>query len=170
MMAVAAATAPAPLSAQDTVWNRYTLEGLGGVFIRAEAATTCESVGVTAANAQTKAALQLLQTEVGLLTEEDMLSHPGLPELRITIDCAKGDNGLSDTLAYSVGLRVQQAAQMIRDTQVTLAETVTWYSTAVGVVDSEDAEETLEGVLTDQLDSFAQAFSEANTVEEEDGR
>ena len=36
--------------------------------------------------------------------------------------------------------------------------------------DSEDAEETLEGVLTDQLDSFAQAFSEATTVEEEEVR
>jgi len=127
-------------------------------------------MGVTAANAQTNAALQLLQTEVGLLTEEDMLSHPGLPELRITVDCANGDNSLSDTLAYSVGLRVQQATQMIRDTQVTLAETVTWYSSAVGVVDSEDLEGTVEGVLTDQLDAFARAFSEANTAEEEEAR
>ena len=59
---------------------------------------------------------------------------------------------------------------MIRDTQVTLAETVTWYSTAVGVVDSEDAEETLEGVLTDKLDRIARAFSESNTVEEEEVR
>ena len=170
MLALVAATDPVPLSAQDTVWNRYTLEGLGGVFVRAEASATCESVGVTAANAQTNAALQLLQTEVGLLTEEDMLSHPGLPELRITIGCAKGDNGLSDALAYSVGLRVQQATQMIRDTQVTLAETVTWYSTAVGVVDSDDVEETIEGILTDQLDAFARAFSEANTVAEEESR
>ena len=46
LVAVTAVSIPTDGAAQDTVWNRYTLEDLGGVFVRTEAAT-CESVGVT---------------------------------------------------------------------------------------------------------------------------
>ncbi len=170
LLALGSLIGPVGIAAQDTVWNRYTLEGLGGVFIRAEADPVCESVGVTAASAQTDAALQLLQTEVGLLTEEDMLAHPGLPELRITLECRAGERGLGDAMAYSIGLRIQQAAQMIRDTQVTLAEAVTWYSTAIGVMDPDDAEDRVKDVLSEQLDAFSTAFAEANTEEEPESR
>ena len=43
--------APSLLSAQDTEWNRYTLEELGGVFVRTEANAMCESRGVSASPA-----------------------------------------------------------------------------------------------------------------------
>ena len=41
---------PAPASSQDTEWNRYTLEGLEGVYVRAETNLGCEGAGVSAAS------------------------------------------------------------------------------------------------------------------------
>ena len=38
---------PAVVEAQDTEWNRYTLEDLGGIFIRIESNDICSSAGVT---------------------------------------------------------------------------------------------------------------------------
>jgi len=148
--------APGNIGAQDTEWNRYTLEGLDGVYISAEASGACEAAGVTASSVQVDASLRLIETEVGVLTEEEMLALPGLPELRITLECVTGQGGVSSgTLAFTVGLRVQQAAKLIRDSQVTLAEAVTWYSTLVGVTDSEGAQAAITDALNGQLDGFA---------------
>ena len=38
---------PVGLEAQDTDWNRYTLQGLGGVFVRAEADAASTSTAPT---------------------------------------------------------------------------------------------------------------------------
>ena len=114
LVAVTAVSIPTDGAAQDTVWNRYTLEDLGGVFVRTEAAT-CESVGVTRQAAQADAEAILVESEVDLLTEGEMLRNPALPEMRITLECATKEG--SDAVAYSVSVRVQQAAQMTRDSK-----------------------------------------------------
>jgi hypothetical protein len=160
---------PRGLEAQDTEWNRYTLEALGGVHIRMEVAEPCEEAGVTAAQFEADVATALMEAEIGVLTEEEMLEQPALPELRITIDCASGGNGASGSMAYSVGLRVQQSAQMIRDTQITLPEAVTWYSTRVGVTDASSAAQTVESTLNEQLDGFITAWTEINSTDESGG-
>jgi hypothetical protein len=162
-------TAPRALAAQDTEWNRYTLEDLGGVHIRLEVAEPCEAAGVTASQFEADVATALMEAEVGVLTEEEMLEEPALPELRISIDCATGGNGAAGSLAYSVGLRVQQSAQMIRDTQITLPEAVTWYSTRVGVTDASSAAQTVESTLGEQLDGFITAWTEINSADEGGG-
>ena len=88
--------------AQDRVWNRYTLEGLGGVFVRTELGEPCESVGVTRRDVQVDAESILVDAEVDLLTEGEMLRNPALPELRISLECVVGeDEGASG----AVGLR-----------------------------------------------------------------
>lgn len=157
---------PEGVASQDTTWNRYTLEGLAGVFIRAEADPACEAAGVTASEIQSAAALQLIETEVKLLTREEMLAVVGLPELRITVHCSEGTNGSSGTLAYSVGLRVQQAVKLIRNEQITLPEAVTWFSTAVGTADASAAKDPVFATLTRGLGGFATAFAEANAETE----
>ena len=163
---IAMVSVPTGLVAQDTEWNRYTLEGLGGVFVRTESNAACEGVGMAASAVQADAAVQLLESDVPLLTEEEMLANAGLPELRITLECAVGEgDGVSDALAYSVSVRVQQSAQMIRDSQVTLAEAVTWYATAVGVTDSAGAGAALKDALTAKLEEFSAAYVAANTAE-----
>jgi hypothetical protein len=152
---------PADIVAQDTVWNRYTLEDLGGVFVRTEAAT-CESVGITRQVVQAEAEAILVESEVDLLTEGEMLRNPALPELRVTLECAASE-GASGAVAYSVSVRVQQAAQMTRDSQISLPEAVTWWSSEVGVGDETTAQEALQDALKGKIEEFATAYIEANT-------
>ena len=173
MCALAALTSmsvPADLVAQDTVWNRYTLEELGGVFVRAETDAACESVGVTRQAAQADAEAILVESQVDLLTEGEMLRNPALPELRITLECVTGeDGGAAGAVGYSVSLRVQQSAQMTRDSQISLPEAVTWWATTVGVAESGSVDTALKEDLRLTLEEFATAYIEANTEEDDSG-
>lgn len=165
LLALAIAAPPA-LTAQDTEWNRYTLEDLSGVHIRMEVAEACESAEIMASQFEADIATTLMEADVGVLTQEEMLGDPALPELRITIDCATGNNGAGGSMAYSVALRVQQSAQMLRNTQITLPEAVTWYSTHVGVTDPGSAAQTVESALGEQLQGFITAWTEINSADE----
>lgn len=166
--AAAAATllAPTPALSQDTEWNRYTLEGLEGVYVRAEANLGCEGAGVSADAVRAEAEAALETSEVPLLSERDMLASPGLPELRITLQCG---GGVAGVVAYSVSVRVQQATQMIRDTQITLSEAVTWWATGVGVAEAGTTAEALSIALQARLTEFAEAFAAINAEEEGSG-
>lgn len=160
-------SAPAGAAAQNTAWNRATLEDLGGVFIRIEVKESCSSVGLTAADFEAAVSLHLIEAEVGVLTREEMLRNAALPELRVDVDCAAVAGG--DT-AYTVGLRVQQAAQMMRDGQVTLPESVTWWTTRLGVADAASAKQAIESALIEQVAEFSAAWTEANADEGGRGR
>ena len=155
--------APASLAAQNTEWNRATLENLGGVFIRIEVGESCQSAGLTAADFEAAVSLKLIEAEVGVLTQDEMLRNPALPELRATVECASAPGGAT---AYTLGLRVQQAAQMLRDTQVTLPEAVTWWTTRLGIAEGSSTKSTIEAALTEQVTEFATAWTEANAEDE----
>ena len=156
-------SAPGILDAQDTEWNRYTLEEIGGVHVSVVGNPTGESVGVLSSEVQANAAIKLLESEVDLLTEDEMLENPGLPELRITLQCVVGDQSdIGGAIAYSIEVRVNQAAKMVRDEQVTLAEAVTWYTTAVGVANADDTQQALREAIDVKLEEFAKAYVEAN--------
>ncbi len=144
---------------QDTEWNRYTLEGLAGVYVRAEANQGCEGAGVVAESVRADAAAALEEAGVPLLAEREMLASPGLPELRVTVECG---GGVAGVVGYSVSVRVQQATQMIRDNQITLSEAVTWWTTGVGVAEAGTAAAALSEELLLRLDVFAEAFAAAN--------
>lgn len=157
---------PAVVDAQDTEWNRYTLQKIGGVYISVVSNPTCESVGVMSSQVQANAAIKLLESEVDLLTEDEMLENPGLPELRITLQCVVGDRSdVEGVVAYSIEVRVNQAAKMVRDEQVTLAEAVTWYATAIGVANADDTQQALHETIDLKLEEFATAYVEANAEE-----
>jgi hypothetical protein len=157
---------PGLAEAQDSDWNRYTLENLGGVFVHIEANEACQAAGVTASAYEADVSLKLIEAEVGVLTQTEMLEHPAMPELRITLDCADGSNGMSGTLAYSVGLRVQQSAQMLRDTQITLPEAVTWFSTDVGVTSAGGAPDSVGASLMAGVEAFAEAWAAVHAEDE----
>ena len=163
MAALVLSIFPTGVEAQDTEWNRYTLEDLGGVFIRIETNGVCESAGLTASDFEASTSLKLIDAEVGVLTREEMLDNPAMPELRVSLECADGPGG---AMAYSVGLRVQQAAQMLRDTQITLPEAVTWYSTRIGLAAAPDAASVLETALNEKLDEFVEAWAAAHADDE----
>ena len=171
---LAAAATPAMLAAltgtaaaaQDTVWNRYTLEGLNGLYVRAETNQGCEGAGVSAESIRADAEAALAEAEVPLLTEREMLESPGLPELRVTFECG---GGVAGVVGYSVSVRVQQATQMIRDTQITLSEAVTWYASTVGVAEAGTTATVLGEALRARLAEFAVAFKEANADDEGGG-
>ena len=166
LAAVLAAFSADGAAAQDTVWNRYTLEGLAGVYIRAETNQGCEGAGVSRESIRSAAEAVLTEAEVPLLTEREMLESPGLPELRVTFECG---GGVAGVVGYSVALRVQQAVQMIRDTQITLSEAVTWYATAVGVAEAGTAAAALDAALGARLAEFVDAFKAANAEDEGGG-
>jgi len=157
---------PAVVEAQDTEWNRYTLEDLGGIFIRIESNDICSSAGVTPEAYEADIALKLIDSEVGVLTQAEMLEHPAMPELRVTLNCASGSNGMSGTVAYSVSLRVQQSAQMLRDTQITLPEAVTWFSSEVGVTSEDRATDEVGASLMAGIEAFAEAWTAINAEDE----
>lgn len=157
---LAAVATPVSLQGQDTEWNRYTLEDLGGIFVRIEVADGCSAAGVTASAYEADVSLKLIEGEVGVLTQAEMLLHPAMPELRVSIECADGSNGSSGSLAYSVGLRVQQSAQMLRDTQITLPEAVTWYSTKLGMASTASAGGAVGATLMSAVDDFVTAWTE----------
>ena len=168
LVLLAAAFVPAAVHGQDTEWNRYTLEDLGGVFVRFEVGDGCEAAGITATSYEADVSLKLMDAEVGVLTMEEMLAHPAMPELRISLDCADGSNGASGTTAWSVALRVQQSAQMLRDTQITLPEAVTWFSTEIGASSEGGVTDAVGGALTRQLEAFSEAWAAAHAEEEGD--
>jgi hypothetical protein len=162
MVAALALGAPAGIAGQDAEWNRYTLENLGGVFVRIEVAEACGGAGVAAADFEAAASLKLIEGEVGVLTREEMLRNPALPELRVDVDCASGGAGAT---AWTVGLRVQQAAQMLRDTQVTLPEAVTWYTTRLGMTAGSNVKSDVEAALNEGLVQLVEAWTAANDDE-----
>jgi hypothetical protein len=155
----ALALAPLSVQAQDTDWNRYTLEDLGGVFVRFDVGEACETAGITSAMYEADVSLKLMDSDVGVLTMEEMLAHPAMPELRVTLDCASGANGASGTMAWSVAVRVQQSAQMLRDTQITLPEAVTWYASEIGASSEGGAADAVGNALMRQVDAFAEAWA-----------
>ena len=164
-LAVAMMVIPVAVLAQDTEWNRYTLEDLGGVFVRIEVDEVCQTAGVAASAFEADVSLRLIEAEVGVLTRSEMLAHPAMPELRVTLECAAGANGVRGAMAYSVGLRVQQVAQMLRDTQITLPESVTWYSTKIGVAAAGQAPAAIESALGQALGDFVEAWAAAHSDE-----
>ena len=119
--------------------------------------------GLSAADFEAETSLKLIEADVGVLTELEMLEHPAMPELRISFDCAETSGG---NIAWVVGLRVQQAAQMLRDTQITLPEAVTWYQTSVGASAAASVSGAIETSLMAGLDGFAEAWVAANGGEE----
>jgi hypothetical protein len=166
LLGLAVALVPLSAQGQDTEWNRYTLEDLGGVHVRFDVTDACESAGVTASLYEADASLKLMDAEVGVLTMEEMLEHPAMPELRITIDCASGSNGSSGSAAWSVALRVQQSAQMLRDTQITLPEAVTWFSSEIGVSSQGALADAIGAALTREVEGFVEAWTEVHAEEE----
>ena len=167
LVALTMIAATTELLAQDTEWNRYSLEGLGGVFVRAEASPACGDAGVTADALRAEAESTLLEAEVEILTEQEMLRNTALPELRVTLECAVGG---SEGFAYAVSVRVQQSAQMIRDPQVQLTEAVTWYTTTLGVSTSASAaQEALRAATRGKVEEFAAAYIAANTAADSTG-
>ena len=107
--------------------------------------------------------MKLIDASVDVLTEEQMLENPALPELRISVECVMGlGDGTAGALAYGVSVRVQQSAQMVRDAQVTLPEAVTWYATEVGVASSTAAASALQRAIDGNLEQFATAYVAAN--------
>ena len=163
---LATALVPAAVQAQDTEWNRYTLEDLGGVYVRFEVNAACEAAGVSQAAYEADVSLKLMDSDVGVLTMEEMLAHPAMPELRVALDCVDGSNGASGTTAWAVALRVQQSAQMLRDTQITLPEAVTWFSSEIGATSGDGAADAVGSALMRQVDAFADAWAAVHATEE----
>ncbi len=166
LLAAAAIGRPATAAAQNTEWNRYTLEDLVGVYVRAEINQGCEGAGLSAESIRTDAEAALETAEVPLLTEREMLESPGLPELRVTVECG---GGVAGAVGYSVSVRMQQATQMIRDNQITLSEAVTWWTSGVGVAEAGTVTDALGGELQARLGVFAEAFAAANADDEGSG-
>jgi len=163
-VAAASAVGAPALHAQDTEWNRYTIEGLPGVHLTSEIEESCEGAGLTPEAAVERAEGALTEAEIPLLTREEMLAANGLPELRVQVQCETTDD---DRIGFAAWVRLYQSTQMIRDNQITLSETVTWYTSDVGVVSGDAAAEALGTTIAEQAGVFAAAFQAVHAEDEE---
>lgn len=152
---------PPAVHAQDRDFNRYTLEELGGVFVRGEASEACAATGATGESVRLAAEGVLAGAEVEMLAEGEMLRNPALPELRVAVDCAASD-AVPGALAYAVSVRALQAVQMIRDNQITLPEAVTWHTAILGVSPAGDARAGLDAAVAEAVGRFAAAYAAIN--------
>lgn len=155
--------APSDAQAQNSTWNNYTLEGIGGVFVRTSTNAACELAGISTNETQAVVERSLLESEVELLTEQEMLRNPALPELRVSSQCLV-DQG---TVAYFISVRMHQSIQMTRDSQISLPEGVTWYSTGMGIGSAEDLQANIVETVQAEIESFSAAYLEANSDEAE---
>jgi hypothetical protein len=56
---------------------------------------------------------------------------------------------------------------MTRDSQITLAEGVTWYSTGMGIGEASDLQTSMAETVQEEIESFSAAYVEANSSETE---
>ena len=154
---------PLDVQGQDNVWNHYSLEGVGGVFVETTTNAACELAGIS--NDETQAIVErtLLESEVELLTQQEMLRNPALPELRVSSQCLVGRG----TVAYFISVMMHQSVQMTRDSQISLPEGVTWYSTGMGIGSAEDLQSGIAGTVQEEIASFSAAYLAANSDEAE---
>jgi len=68
-------------------------------------------------------------------------------------------------MAWSVALRVQQSAQMLRDTQITLPEAVTWFHGELGATSAGGAADAVGSAVMRQIDLFAAAWAAAHATD-----
>jgi hypothetical protein len=148
---------------QDNAWNNYTLEGIGGVFVRTSTNAACELAGINTNETQAVVERTLLESEVELLTEQEMLRNSALPELRVSSQCLVNQG----TVAYFISVRMHQSIQMTRDAQITLAEGVTWYSTGMGIGEVSDLQTSISETVQEEIKNFSAAYLEANPSETE---
>ncbi len=148
---------------QDKVWNHYSLEGIGGVFVQTTINAACELAGLS--NDETQAIVErtLLESEVELLTQQEMLRNPALPELRVSSQCLVSQG----TVAYFISVMMHQSIQMTRDSQISLPEGVTWYSTGMGIGSATDLQANITETVQEEIKSFSAAYLEANSDEVE---
>ena len=92
--------APAPRP-RDTEWNRYTLEGLDGVYVRAETNQACEGAGVSATSRYARRPRPRWHGNRGAPADRagDARKSSGLPELRVAYECG---GGVAGVVGYSV--------------------------------------------------------------------
>ena len=154
---------PFSAQAQDEIWNQYSLEGIGGVFVETTTNAACELTGVS--NDETQAIVErtLLESEVELLTRQEMLRNPALPELRVSSQCLVNQ----ETIAYFVSVMMHQSIQMTRDSQISLPEGVTWYSTGMGIGSVTDLQTSMAQTVQEEIETFSAAYLEANSEETE---
>ena len=63
------------------------------MHVRAETNLGCDGAGVSAESMRAHAVAVLEAAEVPLLTEQEMLASPGIPELMVTFECGGGVAG-----------------------------------------------------------------------------
>ena len=154
---------PFNAQAQNEVWNHYSLEGIGGVFVQTTTNAACELAGVS--NDETQAIVErtLLESQVELLTRQEMLRNPALPELRVSSQCLVNQ----ETIAYFISVMMHQSIQMTRDSQISLPEGVTWYSTGMGIGSVTDVQTSMAEIVQEEIETFSAAYLEANSEEAE---
>ena len=163
LLALVLLSLPFSAQAQDEVWNNYSLEGVGGVFVQTSTNAACELSGVS--NDETQAIVErtLLESQVELLTRQEMLRNPALPELRGSSQCLVNQ----ETIAYFVSIMMHQSVQMTRDSQISLPEGVTWYSTGMGIGSVTDLQTSIAETVQEEIEIFSAAYLEANSEEAE---
>lgn len=144
--------------------ERDTLKGLQGVGVGVEYLTPeVEKYGLTRQQLQTDVELRLRQNGIRVLSKQEELSTPGMPNLYLNVNIvAREDSGLA---AYSILLELRQNVFLARDI-TKLCITPTWLKGSTGSVGLGKID-ALREYVKDDVDQFINNYLAANPKAEQ---
>jgi hypothetical protein len=148
----------APCKAGDSEFSRKSLRGLSGVHVLVENLTDdAKRVGLDTDTIQTDVELKLRLAGITVLTSEESLRAPGMPDLYVNVD-VMAFNGF---YVYSVTVEVDQNV-MLRRNYDSVIGAATWSVTGVGGATSQSAKSGGREFLSELIDHFLNAYLDAN--------
>lgn len=140
--------------------GKEVLQGLEGVSVLVEyILPEVEKYGLTRQALQTDTELQLRQYGIKVLTEEEMLSTPGMPCLYINVNVQIGEEILLAAAAINVELR--EKVLLLRKPKRICYSVSTWRKTGVRTVGLGRIKD-LRGTVKDLVNEFINDYLAAN--------
>lgn len=157
-----------PLPQDNTIHQqqRETLRGLSGVYVLVEQIRVdMESDGLTHDRIQTDVELRLRKAGIPVLSKEQMLKAPGMPNLYINIQSIR--SAIYRGYSYSLEVSLDQDVSLTRtviSTNPTYHPTITastWSRTLVGTAPVDELS-TIRRSIADYVDQFINDYLAVN--------
>jgi hypothetical protein len=142
-----------PVRAQSAELEDSTLKGISSLFVTVESLPDGAKVlGLTADAIQTEVELKLRLAGIGVVTRQEGLKLPGMPELYVRVTLTE------HAAAASIEIQLQQNARLDRNGELAFG-VVTWDT--IGLLSSPDSR-FIRDNIKDLVDTFLNAWLSVN--------
>ena len=147
--------------AGDNEFTRPSLKGIQGVHVVVENLDpTEEEAGLTVADLQTDVELKLRLAGIPVLSKQEMVAVPGMPDLYVTVNV--NSSTTRDLWPYAIEIQFQQNVTLVRNPQTLILGATTWSTgAATGSVLKQNVRR-LREELKDLVDKFVNAYLAVN--------